>query len=539
MPANPASTFREALQSYHLAWVMLTMELYHNIAFALGRMDQYLYPFYERDIKEGRLTKDEAQELLDCYILKLNYVANGGQSSSGSIGVGGLKADGNDATNELSYMFIESMKHTNLVDPWFAVHVHSKSPEDFLIAAAELCSGGSGHPQFLNSDVGVAQMLARGGMGGPTVTLEDARNASNVGCLELVVPGKDSGYLYVGGHNLASALELALTNGLRRSDGEKVGEETGDPRQFKSFEEVQEAFRLQVVKMRKDTQVSGSLYEQRLIDMCPTIYESSMIEGCIEKGLCREEGGAHYNFNTGGTEVGSSDAGDSLAAIKKLVFDDKKITMDQLCDALESNFEGHDDIRKMCVEVPKFGNDEDYVDEQKAWVVHQWASEFMKIKNLRGGYGCPGGSSMASYIPAGKVVGALPSGRLAGEPLAPAGSPSAGKDVNGPTAVLNSMGKLDNVEVLGGLSLTTRIDPAVFESRKGVKRLADMIRTFVDQKIFHLQFNIVSSDTLRAAQKEPEDYRDLMVKVAGYNAYFTHLPKDLQDSIIGRTEHGM
>jgi len=539
VPKNPARTFNEALQSYHFAWLMLTLELYHNIAFALGRMDQYLYPYYARDIREKRITKEEVQELLDCYILKLNYVGNGGQSSSGSIGIGGVKPDGNDATNELSYMFIESIMHTRLADPWFAVHVHSKSPDDFLIKAAELTSLESGHPQFLNSDVMIAQALARGTMGGPMVTLEDARSASNVGCLELVIPGKDSGYLYTAGHNLASALELALTNGVRRSDNEKVGAETGDARQFTSFEEVQKAFRQQVVHMRKETQISGSLFEQQLINMYPMIYESALIEGCIEKGLCREEGGAHYNFNTGGTEVGSSDAADSLAAIKKLVFEDKRITMTQLCDALDANFEGHEDIRKMCLDAPKFGNDNDYVDEQKTWVIHQWASEFMKLKNLRGGHGCPGGSSMAGYIPGGKIVGALPSGRFAGEPLAPAGSPCIGKDVNGITSVLKSMGKVDGVEVLAGLSLTTRLDPEVFKSKDGIKRMADLIRTFIDQKIFHLQFNVTSSETLKDAQKKPEDYRDLMVKVAGYNAYFTQLSKELQDSIIARTAHGL
>ncbi len=221
------------------------------------------------------------------------------------------------------------------------------------------------------------------------------------------------------------------------------------------------------------------------------------------------------------------------------MFDDKKITMAQLCDALDANFEGYDDIRRMCREVPKFGNDDDYVDEQKAWVIHQWATEFMKLKNLRGGYGCPGGSSMAGYIPGGKIVGALPSGRLAGEPLAPAASPSTGADVNGVTSVLKSMGKVDGTEVLAGLSLTSRIDPAVFKSTDGMKRMADLIRTFVDQKIFHLQFNVVSSDTLIAAQEEPENYRDLMVKVAGYNAYFTQLSRELQDTIVARTEHGL
>ena len=534
VPANPARTFYEALQSYHFAHLFMFWEMAPHAGYSLGRMDQYLNPYYERDIGEGRITREQAQELIDAYLVKLNEAPG-----PAAMGVGGVRADGNDATNELSYMFIEGIMHTRLVYPWIAVLIHSKTPDDFLIRAAELTSLGTGHPQYLNSDIMVAQALARGSMGGPMVTLEDARSAANIGCLELGIPGKDSGYLYIGGHNLASAMELTLTNGMRRSDGVKIGVETGDPRQFTSFGEVQEAYREQVAFMRRNTQISGSAFEQQIIDLCPTVYESALIEDCIEKGLCREEGGAHYNHNTGGTEVGSSDAGDSLAAVKKLVFDDGKITMAQLCDALDANFEGHEDIRRMCMDVPKFGNDDDYADTQKAWVVHQWAAEFMKLKNLRGGHGCPGGSSMAAYVPEGKVVGALPSGRLAGEPLAPAGSPSTGKDVNGVTSVLKSMGKVDGVEILAGLSLTSRLDPEVFKSRDGVKRVADMLRTFVDQKIFHLQLNVTSSDTLIAAQEKPEDYRDLMVKVAGYNAYFTHLDRELQDTIIARTAHGL
>jgi|TARA_Y100000310_G_scaffold343297_1_gene450231 formate C-acetyltransferase len=540
VPLKPAETFKEALQSYYTAWLMLTMELSLNIAFALGRMDQYLYPYYVKDISEGRITDEEVQELLDCFIAKLNLTSGiGSQSTSGSIGVGGVKADGNDATNELTYMFIEAMKHTNMADPWFAVFVHSKSPEPLLIKAAELTASGGAHPQYLSSDVGISQCLARGNMGGPMVTLADARNSSNVGCLELVIPGKDSGYLYIGGHNLAAALELALNNGVRRSDNKQIGVETGDARTFQSFAEVQEAFKKQVAWMRRNTQIGGNAQEQRIMDLHPTVYESALIEGCIEKGLCREHGGAHYNFNTGGTEVGSSDAGDSMTAIKKLVFDDKQITMAELCDALDANFDGHDKIRRMCLGVPNFGNDDDEADTQKAWVLHQWASEYQQLKNLRGGYGCPGGSSMSSYVPQGKVVGALPSGRLSGEPLAAAASPCAGKDVKGVTAVLNSMGKVDGVEILGGLSLTCRIDGSVFNSREGIKRIADLVRTFVDQQIFHLQLNVTSSETMRAAQADPESYADLMVKVAGYNAYFTQQSKDLQDSIIARTEHGL
>jgi len=545
VPANPARTFHEALQSCYFAWLMVRWETWSSV----GRTDQFLYPYYERDIREGRVTREEAQELIDCYILKLNH-GEGGFQTTNTIGVGGLRPDGNDATNDLTYMFIEGMMHTGLTN-WFAVFIHSGSPDDLLIKAAQLTSLGTGHPQFLNADVGVAQMLARGDTGGPMVTLEDARNAANVGCLELVVPGKDSGYLYVAGHNLALALELVMTNGKRRSEAATTGRtllptrqpfrglETGDPRQFESFEDVREAFRRQVVNIREQTQRDSIVFEQMVTDFYPCVYESALIDDCIENGVCRERGGAHYNFNTGGTEIGSSDAADSLAVIKKLVFDDKKITMAQLCDALDANFEGCDDIRKMCQEVPKFGNDDDYVDEQKAWVIHQWASEFMKLKNLRGGHGSPGGSSMTGYITGGKVVGALPSGRPAGEPLAPAGSPSIGKDRNGVTSVLKSMGKVDGIEVLGGLSLTSRIDPAVFRGGDGFKRMADLMRTFVDQKVFHIQFNVVSSDTLKAAQKEPEEYRDLTVKVAGWNAYFTQLAKEVQDSIIARTEHAL
>ena len=445
--------------------------------------------------------------------------------------------------------------HTGLTN-WFAVFIHSKSPDELLIKASQLTALGTGHPQFLNADVGVAQMLARGDTGGPMVTLEDARNAANVGCLELVVPGKDSGYLYIGGHNLAQAMEYVMTNGERRlgpgnqrsrparagvrgRPAPSGGLQTGDPREFKSFEEVREAFRKQVVHMRENTQVSSIGFEQMIIDHYPCVYESALIEDCIEDGICREDGGAHYNFNTGGTEIGSSDAADSLAVIKKLVFDEQKITMAQLCDALDANFEGYEDIRKMCEQAPKFGNDEDYVDEQKAFVIHQWASEFMKLKNLRGGHGSPGGSSMTGYISGGRVVGALPSGRLAGEPLAPAGSPCIGADRNGVTSVFKSMGKVDGIEVLGGLSLTARIDPLVFKTDDGFKRMADLMRTFVDQKIFHVQFNVVSSEVLKEAQKEPQEYRDLTVKVAGWNAYFVHLTKEVQDSIIARTEHGL
>jgi len=535
VPANPARTLHEALQACVFARMLVLWEISYDMGYCLGRMDQYLYPCFERDMNEGGVTKQEAQELLDCYIFKV-----GNAGASASMGVGGVQPDGNDATNELSYMFLEAIMHTRLAGPNLAAMVHSKSPDQFLIKACQLCSLGTGHPQFLNYDVMIAQALARGTTGGHSMTLRDARTASNVGCLELVIPGKDSGYLYFTHYsNNALALELVMTNGIRRADGSKIGLETGDPRQFKSFEEVQQAYHEQMAAIRRRTQIGGVARERKLIDLYPTPFESALIDDCIEKGVCREEGGAHYNFNVGITQLGTTDAADSLTAIKRLVFDEKAIGMDQLCDALDANFEGHENIRKMCLEAPKFGNDDDYADEQEAWVLHEWVTEFSKMKNLRGGYCSPGGSSMSAYVPEGKMVGALPSGRLAAQPLADANSPSQGQARKGPTAVLKSMGKADNIEILGGTPLNIRIEPGVFNDREGVKRLADLIRTFVDQKIFHLQINVVSSDILKEAQREPEKHKGLSVKVAGYNAYFTQLNKELQDSIIARTEHGL
>jgi len=540
VPANPARTFYEALQSYYLSYLLLFWETLPNSGFTEGRMDQYLYPYYESDIREGRITKEEAQELIDCYFLSVNY-----ETGCSRISVGGVKANGNDASNDLSYMFIEAMMHTRLPIPWLSVLVHHQMPDDLMIKACQLSSLGTGHPHFINNDVMILQALARGSSGGPTVTLADARNASPQGCGELNIPGKDSGYLFFRMPNLAACMEFVLTNGSRRPEiidpawyRPFQGTETGDPRQFTSFEEVQAAFRKQVAWMRRNIQIQGTRSERDLIEYTPTVYESALIEDCIEKGICREEGGAHYNFNNGGAELGATDVGDSMTVIRKLVFEDKKITMGELCDALDHNFEGYDDIRKMCLETPKFGNDDDYADEQTAWVIHEWATEFNKLTNLRGGHGGCGASSMGMYIPEGAAVGALPSGRLAGVPLADGASPSPGKDVNGVTSVLKSLGKVDNIEVLGSLVLNTRIDPAVCQDGD-VSRLADLVRAFIDQKLYHLNVNVVSSDTLKAAQEEPEKYRDLMVKVAGYNAFFTQLNKPMQDSIIARTVHGL
>lgn len=388
---------------------------------------------------------------------------------------------------------------------------------------------------FLNQDLRIESLLARGEiMDGLPITLGLARKGCSIVCHELVIPNMESRFNF-SSLNLGAAMEFVLTNGVRRINHKMTGVETGDPGQFKSFEQAREAFHKQMAWLLRKGIIDSHVSEMALE---PKAFNSALVEDCIEKGISKEEGGARYNFSS--VQIwGRIDAGNSLAAIKKLVFDDKKITMAQLCQALDNNFEGYESLRKMCLEASKFGNDDDYVDEQVARVTHLVNEETKKYRSTYGGCKLVAEVPSASYIPAGKALGALPSGRLAGEPLYAATTPTVGSDVNGPRAILKSVGKVNSAEVNQGTTLNMRIDPAVFEKEDGFKRLADLIRVFVDQKVDHLQINVVYSDTQRAAQREPDKYKDLTVKVAGYNARFVDLHKDLQDSIIVRTEHGL
>ncbi len=554
VPAHPARTFREALQAVWFTHMLVGWEVSALAGASLGRVDQYLYPYYEADVKDGRLTKEAAQELLDCWFMRYSQqfsisTAAGARFMSNHtpghhIHAGGLKADGNDASNELSYMFIEAMMHTpGMVEPTLSLLVHSKTPEDLLIKACQLTSLGGGYPQFINHDLMVNNLLARGAvLDGPPVTLEVAREfGACAGCHEPTLSTMESGWGSgrgggTGSPTVLAALEFVLTNGVRRSDDERIGLETGDPRQFKSFDEVKQAYGKQLARLVRNQSIAANIGEVAALQ--PTVFASALTEDCIENGIAKEKGGARYNVGSFGI-IGTVDVGDSLAAIKKLVFDDKKITMDQLCRALADNFKGHEEIRKMCLEVAKFGNDDDYVDEQVAWVTHLVSGEARKYKTPYGGPKFTVQVPLSSFVPAGLPVGALPSGRPAGEPLSDGVSPTRGSDVQGPTAVLKSVGKLNNAEVSLGQTLNMKTDPAVFDQDDGFKRLADLIRVFVDQKVDHIQINVVSADTLKAAQREPDQYKDLVVKVAGYNARFVDLHAELQDSIIARTEHGL
>lgn len=531
VPKEPAQTLHEALQSIFLTQALLYWESPRSMSQTPGRIDQHLYPYYRRDIDSGKLSREKAQELFDCYFIKLSHVSYGSH-----IAVGGYRPDGRDATNDLSYMLIESMKHVRLVEPFFSILVHARTPEALLLRAAELSALCSGHPVYLNADTLVTMMLARGTQGGPCVTLPLARAATPVGCYEPVIPGQDSGYMFSGFFNMAAVMELTLTNGYSRRYKKQIGPETGDPATFATFEQFREAFETQLAFMARNFSDASNLFEGVFARLLPTPFESSLIDGCIEKGKSREEGGARFNFKQF-VGAGAPDAGDSLTAVRKLVYEDKSVSMKELCTALENNFEGHEALHKQLREAPKFGNDDDYADEQVAWVSHIFAREVAKQPNTRGGFSIPLGAPLQYYLFGGWVVGALPSGRCAWQALSDAWSPSAGSDTKGPTAVMASMGKLDNAELTAGVTLNLRFDPAFFKMKNGIQRFTHFIRSFADQGIFHVQFNIVNAETLRKAQSEPDQYRDLVVKVAGYSAYYTRLLKPLQDNIIARTEH--
>ena len=396
IPAHPARTFYEALQCAWFVQILHWWETRETTSISPGRVDQYLYPFYESDIREERITREEAQELIDCYLVRFSWytsvvpVGPEGHAvtdfygSGIHMGVGGLGADGKDATNDLSHMFIEGMMHTRMPEPNFGVMVHSKTPEDFLIKACQLCAIGGGHPIFINHDDLINNLLSRETLGGPPITLEIARTSGVIGCNEPAVSGMDSGYAVGSGVFLHQVLLSVLTNGGRRNgSGRARGPETGDPSKFESFEEFKAAFETHMAWVAERGNVVTNVAEQVMAEMDPTVFQSALINDCIEKGKSREDGGSRYNFGPFVSTLGIPDTGDSLTAIRKLIFEDQKITFDELCDALDANFEGYEDLQRMLLDAPKFGQDDDYADEQVAWVMHAFCQEAIKHKNTR------------------------------------------------------------------------------------------------------------------------------------------------------------
>jgi len=542
VPYNPPRTFREAVQTCWFVQMGVKM-VQAGTGHGLGRFDQYMYPFYQRDIKAGKLTREKAQELIECLWIKnaeivpilSKYQARhaAGYNTSMNINAGGLTREGEDATNELSYMCLQATYDVRLTNPTLSVRVHKNSPERFLMKAAEVIRTGCGMPQVHSDEVGIRMMLACG------TSIEDAYDYDIMGCSEAQVQGKMWKYSDAGPLNMGACVEWALNDGYSRmlEGQERWGLPTGDPRKFKSYEELEDAFKKQVAYLTKHNCIEQMVVEEAHINVCPEPYVSSLFEGPVETGMDYLRGGCLYNVGPAPSYTGLADAANSLAAVKKFVFEDKTLTMAELVRALDNNFEGKEDLRLMLLNRgPKYGKDDDCVDDIVRRVADFCAEESQRHVSIRGCKCVSGMFPVSANTPLGMVVGGLPSGRQAGKPLADGISPQQGTDKS-PTEVIKSVTKWDHARHLNGGMLNLKFTPSVLAGESGLRNFVSLLRTYLDQGGWHVQFNVIDVATLRDAQEHPDKYPALMVRVAGYSAYFNDLSREVQNDIISRTEH--
>ena len=539
IPANPARSFYEALQSLWFTYIVVMIEGW-GPSIGFGRPDQYLYPFYKKDIEDGRITKEEARELIALFYIKMNelVVLQSGDTKKSVAGfplianitLGGLTKDGKDAVNELSYLFLDAEKDVGLTAEDIVVRVNKNNPDAFLMKACEVAKLLKGKLKFVSDETAIQQLLSDG------KPVEYARDYVVAGCINLTVPGR-SHDLSGGMFNLPLILELALNNGASRLTGEQIGPKTGDPKKFKSYEEVWDAYKKQVEALLPLVLLYRDVDKKVFAEFAPYPFQSTLFHGCIEKGIDITGGGTAPYMTRSISLSGAPNVGDSLAAIKKAVFEDRKITMDRLIDALDKNFEGEEEVLHILESCPKFGNDDDYVDSIVNEVLVQASDEVTKYKSFAGAKGTVGCQVSAANLLMGYKVGALPDGRRAGEPLSEGGiSPHQGRNVSGPTATMRSVAKLDHLKLTNGSVLNMRFNPDVLKDESKMRKFVSLIRTFCETGGYLVQFNVVSADMLRDAQRHPEKYRDLLVRVATYSAYFVELSKEYQDNIIARTE---
>ncbi len=587
VPARGAGSFYEACQSFWFVQQLIQLESSgHSIS--PGRFDQYMYPYYKKDLENGNITREFAQELMDCIWVKLNDLnkCRDAASAEGFAGyslfqnliAGGQNKDGEDVTNDLSIMCIQASMHVHLPQPSLSVRVWNGSPHEFLIKAAELTRTGIGLPAYYNDEVIIPALQNRG------LSLEDAREYNIIGCVEPQKGGKTDGWHDAAFFNMCRPLELVFSNGMDK--GEQVGIATGDVTEMTTFEEFYDAYKKQM-----DYFISLLVNADNAIDVahaerCPLPFLSCMVDDCIKRGISVQEGGAVYNF-TGPQGFGIANMADSLYAVRQLVYRDKKVSMEEYKEALLWNYgKGIDsetaadmtasilkemerqgraidesavksvletvmtmklsedqkarfeEIHHMIDEVPKFGNDIPEVDYFARDVAYTYTRPLQNYKNPRGGQFQAGLYPVSANVPLGGQTGATPDGRYAHTPVADGVSPSAGKDVNGPTAAANSVARLDHFIVSNGTLFNQKFHPSALAGREGLEKFTALIRSYFDQKGMHMQFNVVDRDTLLDAQKNPEKYKHLVVRVAGYSALFTTLSRSLQDDIIRRTEQG-
>ncbi|TGE39028.1 glycyl radical protein [Desulfosporosinus fructosivorans] len=542
VPAHAPRNFQEALQAYWFVHLGVITELNTWDAFSPGRLDQHLYPFYKKGVAEGTLSDEQARELLQCFWVKFNNqpappkvgvtaAESGTYTDFANINSGGLKADGSDGVNEVTYLVLDVIDEMRLLQPSSNIQLSKKNPDRFLKRAARIIRKGWGQPSVFNADTVVEELLRQG------KSIEDARQGGTSGCVETGAFGKES-YILTGYFNLPKILELVLHNGLDPRTGQQLGVKTGDPQTFDSFEALFDAFKKQLHYFM-DIKVEGSNIIERLYaSYMPSPFLSLLIDDCVAKGKDYNDGGARYNTNyVQGVGLGSLT--DMLAGLKYHVFDQKDLTIVQLLRALEDNFSGHEAVRQQLMnKTPHFGNDQDYADEVMVDIFNAYYDEVNGRPNTKGGVYRINMLPTTCHVYFGSVIGATPEGRKAWEPLSEGISPVQGADRLGPTAVIKSASKLDHART-GGTLLNLKFTPQVLEGDDGLNKLAHLVRSYFRMGGHHIQFNVVSAKTLRAAQAEPEKYRDLIVRVAGYSDYFCDLSEALQEEIIGRTEHSV
>jgi len=539
VPAHAPRTYWEAIQMYWFVHLGTITELNGWDAMNPGHFDQHLAPFYEKEISDGTLTRDEAKELMSCFFIKVNnHTAppkvgitakeSGTYNDFTNLNIGGVKADGSDGVNEVSYIMLEVVEDLHILQPGSSIHISSRTPERFLRAGCKVIRKGYGYPSVFNPDVYVQELVRQG------KSLQDAREGGCSGCIEVGAFGKEA-YVLTGYLNVPKILEVTLHNGIDPISGRTVGLQTGDPRLFSSYEELYNAF-LKQLDYFVGMKVRVSNYIDRMFaKYAPATFLSLFIDDCIAKGKDYYNAGPRYN-TTYIQCTGLGTITDSLSSLKKHVFEDNTFTMDELLYAIDTNFEGAEAMRQTILNrTPFFGNDDSYADSIAVKVYDDLYNAIEGKPNTKGECFHLNMLSTTCHVYFGKVMGATPNGRLAGKAISDGTSPSHGADTHGPSAVVKSLGKLDQMKS-GGTLLNQRFMPGLLKREEDISNLGSLIRSYFALGGHHIQFNIVDTETLLTAQKCPEEYRDLLVRVAGYSDYFNDMNTDLQADVIERTE---
>ncbi|MBU5677933.1 glycyl radical protein [Alkaliphilus sp. MSJ-5] len=540
VPANPPRNFREALQMYWFVHLGVIIELNTWDSFCPGRLDQHLYPFYKKEIEEGTLTREEAKELLECFWIKFNnqpappkvgitLAESGTYTDFANINIGGVMPNGSDGVNDVSYLLLEIIKEMRILQPSTNVQISKRNPDRFIIKAAEVIREGMGFPSVFNADAVIQELLRQG------KNIIDARNGGTSGCVEVGAFGKEA-YILTGYLNLVKILEITLNNGIDIRTQKFIGIETGDPVEFKSLDQLLEAFKKQLNHFI-DIKVRGNnVIEKLYAEYMPSPFMSVVIDDCIKNAKDYNAGGARYNsrYIQG---VGIGTITDCLSSIKYNVFDEKRLTMKELLKILKADFEGYEKERQFLLnKTPKYGNDDDYADELMLEVFDIFYDAVNGRPSITGGTYRIEMLPTTCHVYFGSIVLATPDGRKAGVPLSEGISPVQGADKYGPTAVIKSASKMDHLRT-GGTLLNQKLNPSIVQNEDGLVKIKDLIRSYFKLDGHHIQLNIVDGNTLRDAQKNPSEYNNLIVRVAGYSDYFNNLGKALQDEIIARTEH--